>query len=115
MKQRIEIIGQVAGASGIVSQTLVDLILPELIDKAGDSKVSDFIKATLTSLVEASSLDLVGSLVVRLAGDQKNPKNTQEAIAWLSTAIREFGLWQVVAIFSGIGLLISQDLYFDNG
>ena len=89
---KVELIGEVLQARKPVGEVLVHLLLPELIEKIGDVKVGEAVKQAFTALAEATNFEIVGTQVLDAAFQQKNPKNQIEAINWLSTAIKEFGL-----------------------
>uniref|UniRef100_A0A5K3F5B7 Cytoskeleton-associated protein 5 n=1 Tax=Mesocestoides corti TaxID=53468 RepID=A0A5K3F5B7_MESCO len=91
LRMKVDLIGEVLQARKPVSEVIVDLLLPELIDKIGDIKVGEAVKQTLTTLAEATAFEVVGSQVLNAAFQQKSPKNQVEALNWLAGAIKEFG------------------------
>lgn len=76
--------------------------ITDIADKLGDVKNGTLAAETLTSLAEATKLELVAAEVINFAFIQKSPKVQQEALVWLSTAIREFG-------FQRCGIIASYD------
>jgi cytoskeleton-associated protein 5 len=79
--------------------TVLDYCITDIADKLGDVKNGSLAAETLTSLAEATKLELVATEVMNFAFIQKSPKVQQEALSWLSTAIREFG-FQRLAVLS---------------
>lgn len=69
----------------------LDYCITDIAEKLGDIKNGTLAAETLTSLAEATKLELVATEVLNFAFVQKSPKVQQEALLWLSTAIREFG------------------------
>jgi cytoskeleton-associated protein 5 len=78
------------------SSTVLDYCITDIADKLGDIKNGTLAAETLTSLAEATRLELVATEVMNFAFTQKSPKVQQEALVWLSTAIREFGFQRLV-------------------
>jgi len=70
---------------------VLDYCITDIVEKLGDVKNGTLAAETLTSLAEATKLELVATEVLNFAFVQKSPKVQQEALLWLSTAIREFG------------------------
>jgi len=70
---------------------VLDYCVTDITEKLGDVKNGTLAAETLTSLAEATKLELVATEVLNFAFAQKSPKVQQEALLWLSTAIREFG------------------------
>nr|CDS20280.1 microtubule associated protein xmap215 [Echinococcus granulosus] len=91
LRMKVEVITEILLARKPVSEVLVDLLLPELIEKVGDSKVGETVKQAFTALAEATTFEIVGTQVLNAAFHQKSPKNQIEALNWLSSAIKEFG------------------------
>lgn len=60
-------------------------------EKLGDTKNGTKAGETLTAIAEATSLNHVSLQVIDFSLGQKNPKVLQEALMWLSNAIKEFG------------------------
>ena len=69
----------------------LDYCVTDIAEKLGDVKNGILAAETLTSLAESTKLELVATEVLNFAFNQKSPKVQQEALAWLATAIREFG------------------------
>lgn len=88
---KVEVITEILLARKPVGEILVDLLLPELIDKIGDLKVGEAVKQAFTALAEATTFEIVGTQVLNAAFQQKSPKNQIEALNWLAGAIKEFG------------------------
>jgi hypothetical protein len=74
----------------------------DIADKLADVKNGTLAAETLTSLAEASNLELVTTEVLNFTCTQKSPRVQQEALIWLSTAIREFG-------FHRCGIIVYYD------
>ncbi|VDM16133.1 unnamed protein product [Hydatigera taeniaeformis] len=91
LRMKVEVITDILLARKPVGEVLVDLLLPELIEKIGDSKVGEAVKQAFTALAEATTFEIVGTQVLNAAFQQKSPKNQVEALNWLASAIKEFG------------------------
>lgn len=91
LRMRVETIAETLQARKPVGEVLVDLLLPDLIDKIGDVKAGEAVKQAFTALAEATTFEIVGTQVLNAAFQQKSPKNQVEALSWLSGAIKEFG------------------------
>ncbi|XP_021935865.1 protein mini spindles isoform X2 [Zootermopsis nevadensis] len=94
LKARLEAVKLLAENARFTS-TVLDYCITDIADKLGDVKNGTLAAETLTSLAEATKLELVATEVMNFAFTQKSPKVQQEALAWLSTAIREFGFQSV--------------------
>lgn len=68
-----------------------DAIINEVTDKLGDSKTNSLAAETLSAIAECIKLDYVVSAVLEYAFTQKNPKVQQEALLYVSNALKEFG------------------------
>lgn len=68
-------------------------IMNEVTDKLGDAKTSNLAAEILSAIAECIKLDYVVTTVLDYAFTQKNPKVQQEALLYVSTALKEFGLW----------------------
>uniref|UniRef100_A0A3Q0KG40 Putative microtubule associated protein xmap215 n=1 Tax=Schistosoma mansoni TaxID=6183 RepID=A0A3Q0KG40_SCHMA len=91
LRARIEYINEVLSLSISISSNLAELLLPDLIDKVGDTKVGDVTKTAMTKLAEKTSLELVGGFVMRTLFQIKNPRSQTEGLVWLNQSILEFG------------------------
>ncbi|KAL5108615.1 Cytoskeleton-associated protein 5 [Taenia crassiceps] len=91
LRMKVEVITEILLARKPVGEVLVDLLLPELIEKIGDLKVGEAVKQAFTALAEATTFEIVGTQVLNAAFQQKSPKNQIEALNWLAGAIKEFG------------------------
>lgn len=91
LKIRVEVVGSLA-KNAKFSRVSAEYCLSDLVDKAGDVKNGAAVQETLSCIAEALSLDFVGREVMKLASEQKNPKNNSECMNWLGNAIKEFGL-----------------------
>ncbi|PSN31815.1 Mini spindles protein [Blattella germanica] len=94
LKARLEAVKLLAENAKFTSICL-EYCVTDIADKLGDVKNGTLAAETLTSLAEATKLDLVATEVLNFAFNQKSPKVQQEALAWLSTAIREFGFQSI--------------------
>ncbi|KAJ9598235.1 hypothetical protein L9F63_011056, partial [Diploptera punctata] len=90
LKARLEAVKLLAENAKFTSICL-NYCVTDIADKLGDVKNGTLASETLTSLAEATKLDLVATEVLNFAFNQKSPKVQQEALVWLSTAIKEFG------------------------
>lgn len=76
----------------IVYSTSMECCLQDVSSLLGDSKNGNLAGQVLTTLAEATRLDLVSNGVLEYAFTvQKNPKVQIDALNWLSSAILEFG------------------------
>lgn len=66
--------------------------MPEIVDKLGDLKNGVLAGEVLTSMAEATKFDLIATEILCTAMEHKNPKVQQEALLWLSNAMKEFGV-----------------------
>mgnify|MGYP000448065544 CR=1 FL=1 len=82
----------------LFDSTCLDYCVTDIAEKLGDVKNGTLAAETLTSLAEATKLDLIATEVLSFAFNQKSPKVQQEALTWLSTAIREFGFQRYLSI-----------------
>ncbi|PNF34800.1 hypothetical protein B7P43_G03732 [Cryptotermes secundus] len=94
LKARLEAVKLLAENARFTSVVL-GYCITDIADKLGDVKNGTLAAETLTSLAEATKLELVATEVINFAFIQKSPKVQQEALVWLSTAIREFGFQSV--------------------
>ncbi|XP_060086364.1 cytoskeleton-associated protein 5-like [Ylistrum balloti] len=90
LKIRVEVVGYLAKNANF-SRISSEYCLSDLVDKAGDVKNGSAVQESLSCIAEALSLDFVGREVMKLASEQKNPKNNSECMNWLGNAIKEFG------------------------
>lgn len=95
LRARIEYIEAVLSLSVSISSNLAELLLSDLIEKVGDTKVGDVTKIAMTKLAEKTSLELVGGFIMRTLFQIKNPRSQTEGLAWLNQSIQEFGFWYV--------------------
>ncbi|CAH8448402.1 unnamed protein product [Schistosoma bovis] len=91
LRARIEYIEAVLSLSVSISSNLAELLLSDLIEKVGDTKVGDVTKIAMTKLAEKTSLELVGGFIMRTLFQIKNPRSQTEGLAWLNQSIQEFG------------------------
>lgn len=94
LKARLEAVKLLAENARFTS-TVLGYCITDIADKLGDIKNGTLAAETLTSLAEATKLELVATEVMNFAFIQKSPKVQQESLVWLSTAIREFGFQSV--------------------
>lgn len=90
LKLRIDAIKIVSENFGM-TVTTADFVINEITEKLSDSKVSVSATAALTAIAEAIRLEYVVTKVMSFAFEQKSPKVQQEALNWVTQAIREFG------------------------
>ncbi|KER27531.1 hypothetical protein T265_05422 [Opisthorchis viverrini] len=92
LRSRVELLQSVLDAAKSVSSNLSELLIPELLDKIGDAKLCELIKAVLTTLAERCDFPFVGSQILKSVNQLKNPRSQADTVNWLSQAIREFGM-----------------------
>ncbi|XP_069680440.1 protein mini spindles isoform X4 [Periplaneta americana] len=90
LKARLEAVKLLAESARFTGITL-EYCITDIADKLGDVKNGTLAAETLTSLAEATKLEMVATEVMNFAFTQKSPKVQQEALIWVSNAIREFG------------------------
>ncbi|KAJ8298919.1 hypothetical protein KUTeg_022979 [Tegillarca granosa] len=90
LKLRVDLIATLATNANF-TKCSAGFCLAELVDKIGDVKNGSAVQEALSCIAEATGLDFVSKEVIRLAFEQKNPKNQSEAMNWLSKALKEFG------------------------
>lgn len=74
-------------------RTCVDCVLFDIVEKLSDTKCSQAAAEALTALSEATTLDYVACGALEYALDkQKSPRVQTEIFAWLSNALKEFGM-----------------------
>ncbi|XP_076313305.1 msps cytoskeleton-associated protein 5 [Tachypleus tridentatus] len=91
LKMRFEILTYIAENSP-VSKCTVESCLNDIVEKIGDPKNGNIAGTSITALAEATSLDYISSEVLNTVFTQRSPKNQSEALNWLATALKEFGL-----------------------
>ncbi|KAH9494766.1 Cytoskeleton associated protein 5 [Bulinus truncatus] len=91
LKLKLELIAHLT-RNAKFSKKSAEFVLSDIVDKLGDAKNGSVAKDCLTGMSEAIGLDFVSLEVMTRAFEQKNPKNQQEALTWLTNAIQEFGL-----------------------
>lgn len=67
------------------------MCINEITEKLADAKNKVPAAEALTAITESVKLDHVTNVITDFALSQKNPKVLQEALNWLSNAIKEFG------------------------
>ncbi len=98
LKLKADLIAYVA-KSGKLSKQVAELVLADMVDKAGDVKNGAAIQEGFSCMAEGCGLEFISHKVIVLAFEQKNPKNQSEALNWLTTAVKEFG-FKCVSLFS---------------
>ncbi|GFO33537.1 cytoskeleton-associated protein 5 [Plakobranchus ocellatus] len=91
LKLKLELVAHLTRNSRF-SKRSAEFCMVDIVDKVGDVKNGAAAKECLTGMSEAVGLDFVSVEVMSRAFEQKNPKNQQEALSWLTNAIQEFGL-----------------------
>lgn len=92
LKQRLDLICKLADTGYKFSQRSASYCLVDIADKIGDVKNSGQAKEALSKIAEQCTLPYVcqqclGPILI----EGKNPKNQEQALLWLSQAIKEFG------------------------
>ena len=90
LKLKADVIAFVA-KTGKFSKQAADLVLADMVDKAGDVKNGSAIQEAFSCMAEACGLEFISNKVIAMAFEQKNPKNKSESLNWLATAVKEFG------------------------
>lgn len=75
-----------------VTTTTADGFLPEIVNLLGDAKNSSGAGGVLTAIAEAVQFEYVVTKVMTIAFEQKSPKVQAEALNWITSAIKEFGM-----------------------
>ncbi|XP_065333081.1 protein mini spindles isoform X1 [Cloeon dipterum] len=90
MKVKLDVVKTIAESSKF-SRTCANFCLQDVAEKLGDAKVGTAAADALTAMAETLKLDYVAVEVLTLAFNQKSPKVQQEAMGWLSNALKDFG------------------------
>lgn len=90
LKARLDVLKYLAENCGFTNIS-ADIVLSDVTEKLGDAKNGSLAGEVLTAIAEATSLSYVSLQVMDFACSHKSPKVTQEALLWLSNAIKEFG------------------------
>lgn len=90
LKAKLEILKYLAQNCKF-TMTSANCCVTEISEKFSDSKNGTSVAETLSAIAEANTLGQIADLVLDFAFTQKSPKVQQEALIWLSGAIREFG------------------------
>ncbi|CAB3384794.1 Hypothetical predicted protein [Cloeon dipterum] len=90
MKVKLDVVKTIAESSRF-SRTCANFCLQDVAEKLGDAKVGTAAADALTAMAETLKLDYVAVEVLTLAFNQKSPKVQQEAMGWLSNALKDFG------------------------
>lgn len=91
LKQRIEIVSMLADQGYKFTKQSASYCLNEIAEKIGDIKAGEQAKNALGKIAEQVTLALVVTTIVPSVFTAKNPKNHENLLTWLCTAIREFG------------------------
>ncbi|KAJ8911338.1 hypothetical protein NQ315_014182, partial [Exocentrus adspersus] len=75
----------------IFSITAANCCVTDISEKFSDTKNGSAVAETLTAIAEATTFGQISAIVMDFAFSQKSPKIQQEALVWLSAAIKEFG------------------------
>lgn len=90
LKARLDVIKYLAENCPF-TKTSADCVINDVTEKLGDPKNGTLAGEVLSAIAEVTSLSYVSLLVMDYACTHKSPKVTQEALLWLSTAVKEFG------------------------
>jgi cytoskeleton-associated protein 5 len=90
LKVKLDAVKHIA-ESGRFTRTSANVCLQDVAEKLGDAKTGAAALDALTAIAEAVKLDFVANEVLAFAFTQKSPKVQQEAMAWLATALKDFG------------------------
>uniref|UniRef100_A0A240PP00 TOG domain-containing protein n=1 Tax=Anopheles atroparvus TaxID=41427 RepID=A0A240PP00_ANOAO len=92
LKVKLETVRVIVERYGITTTT-AEYLLNDVTEKLGDAKNGSCAAAALTAIAEGGArLDWTVQRVMEFAFEQqKSPKVQQEALVWVSTALREFG------------------------
>ena len=92
LKQRLEVVSQVADNGFKFSQRSASYCLAEVADKIGDPKIAAQAKEALSRIADHCTLSYVcGQCLPAVLVEGKNPKNQESVLVWLAQAIKEFG------------------------
>lgn len=91
LKQRLELVTQLAETGFKFSQRTASYCLVDIADKIGDVKTSQQAKDALSKIADQCTLPYVCTQVLNSIFEAKNPKNQENALLWLCQAIKEFG------------------------
>lgn len=91
LKLKLDILVAVIERLGLTTIS-ADFVINEVVVLLGDAKNSSGAAAVLTAIAEATKLEYAVMKVTTFAFEQKSPKVQAEALGWLATAIREFGM-----------------------
>ncbi|KAA3678847.1 cytoskeleton-associated protein 5 [Paragonimus westermani] len=92
LRARLELLQQTIEANKSMSSTMVEVLVPDLMEKIGDAKVGEAVKSVLTALSERAGFAVVGTLLLKSVFESKNPRNQAESLQWLAQSVREFGM-----------------------
>ncbi|CAH1174022.1 unnamed protein product [Phaedon cochleariae] len=90
LKAKLDIVKYLAENCKFTSTT-ANCCVTEVAEKFSDAKNGAAAAETLSAIAEATSLGQVADIVLEFAFGQRSPKVQQEALVWLSGAIKEFG------------------------
>lgn len=91
LKVKLEIVKYLAENSQF-STTTVNCCVNDMSEKFGDPKNGSTVAETMTAMAEATTLGHVSNCVLEAVFAQKSPRVQQEALTWLSVAVKEFGI-----------------------
>lgn len=91
LKAKLEILKYLAENCKF-SITTANCCVIDISEKFSDNKNGTAVAETLTAIAEANTLGQISDIVLDFAFTQKSPKLQQEALLWLSTALKEFGI-----------------------
>lgn len=91
LKAKLEILKYLAENCKF-TMTTAHCCVSDISEKFSDNKNGTAVAETLTAIAEANTLGQISDMVLDFAFTQKSPKVQQEALLWLSAALKEFGL-----------------------
>lgn len=90
LKAKLEVIKYLAEHTKFTI-TSAGCCVAEISEKFSDAKNGTAVAETLSAIAEATTLGQVSDMVLDFAFGQRSPKVQQEALVWLTVALKEFG------------------------
>ncbi|XP_056629748.1 protein mini spindles isoform X2 [Diorhabda sublineata] len=90
LKAKLDVIKYLAENTNFTI-TSAGCCVAEIAEKFSDAKNGTSVAETLSAIAEATTLGQVSDMVLDFAFGQRSPKVQQEALVWLSGALKEFG------------------------
>lgn len=91
LKLKLDALAAITNQLGMTTTT-AEVFLIDIVALLGDPKNRAGASQVLTSVAEAIQLEFVVTKVIAIAFEQKSPKVQSEALIWVGSAIKEFGM-----------------------